>query len=65
MFDNGPAQPVMIEMPTLGDAERYMALSGVFGQAHFMLSDQMGRQVGLRVAAAVWGRAQAHFAGRN
>lgn len=65
MFDNGPAQPVTIEMPTLGDAERYMALSGVFGQAHFMLSDQMGRQVGLRVAAAVWGRAQAHFAGHN
>jgi hypothetical protein len=65
MFDNGPAQPVVIAMPTLGDAERYMALSGVFGQAHFTLVDQMGRQVGHRVAAAVWGRAQAHFAGRN
>jgi hypothetical protein len=56
---------VVIAMPTLGDAERYMALSGVFGQAHFTLVDQMGRQVGHRVAAAVWGRAQAHFAGRN
>jgi hypothetical protein len=65
MFDTGPAQPVVIGMPTIGDAERYMALSGVFGQAHFTLSDQMGRQVGQRVAAAVLGRAQAHFAGRN
>ncbi len=61
MFDNGPAAPVSIEMPTLAEAERYMALSGVFGQAHFTPSDQMGRQLGHRVAGAVWGRAQTLF----
>lgn len=52
-FDDGPANDVVLSMETLTEAERDIAISGIYGQAHFTTGDQMGRILGRAVAQKV------------
>ena len=63
MFDDGPAADVVLSMATLTEAERGIASSGVYGQAHFVTGDQMGRQLGRKVAGKVFSLAMQHING--
>ena len=51
-------------METLTEAARDIANSGIYGQAHFMPGDQMGRQLGGKVARKVFSRAMQYIDGR-
>ena len=63
-FDDGPAEDVVLSMETLTEAARDIANSGIYGQAHFMPGDQMGRQLGGKVARKVFSRAMQYIDGR-
>jgi hypothetical protein len=63
MFDDGPAADVVLSMATLTEAERDIASSGVYGQAHFITGELMGRQLGRKVAGKVFSQAMRHING--
>jgi hypothetical protein len=63
MFDNGPAADVVLFMETLTEAERDIASSGVYGQAHFTTGELMGRQLGRKVARKVYSTAMRYING--
>jgi hypothetical protein len=62
-FDDGPAADVVLSMETLGEAARDIALSGIYGQAHFTTGDQMGRILGQAVAQKVYAHAMRYMNG--
>lgn len=62
-FDDGPAEDVVLAMETLTEASRDIALSGIYGQAHFTTGDQMGRLLGRAVAQKVYAHAMRFIEG--
>ncbi|SDG35904.1 hypothetical protein SAMN05660686_04148 [Thalassobaculum litoreum DSM 18839] len=62
-FDDGPANDVVLAMETLTEAARDIALSGIYGQAHFTTGDQMGRLLGRAVAQKVYAHAMRFIEG--
>lgn len=62
-FDDGPASDVVLTMETLTEAARDIAISGIYGQAHFTTGDQMGRILGRSVAQKVYAHAMGFIDG--
>lgn len=64
-FDDGPASDVVLSMETLSEAARDIALSGIYGQAHFTTGDQAGRILGRAVAQKVYAHAMRYINGTH
>ncbi len=58
-----PAHPVVLSWPSFTEAADQAGMSRRYGGIHFGRADLVGRQLGRSVAAKVWSKAQAYFAG--
>lgn len=59
-----PASPIVLSWPTLSQAAEQAGLAGRYAGLHFVQSDLDGRQLGSRVAAQVWRKAQGFISGQ-
>lgn len=65
LFENSPAEQVVLRWPTFKDAADEAGVSRLYGGIHVQDGDLHGRRIGERVGAAVVSRTNALFAGNR
>lgn len=61
---NAPAQDVKLEWPTFSVAAEEAGMSRLYGGIHFTNGDLAGREIGRKVGAQVFAKAQAYWTGK-